>query len=154
MQIIRKLGRLTGLLRCDTRGAAAVELAALAPILAALIIPMIDLGMGTYQKMRVQEAAEAGAEYAAVHGFNQGLIQSTATGSISTTGVTAAASQACHCVVSGAISSTTVTCGSTCGDGTAAGNYVTVTTQLTYPMLFPYPGLSTLTIKGSAISRF
>ena len=52
-------------LRGATEGAIAVEMALIAPVLAAILVLLIDIGMGTYEQMQVQEAAQAGIQYAA-----------------------------------------------------------------------------------------
>jgi Flp pilus assembly protein TadG len=137
----------------DDRGAAAVEFGLLAPMLVAILLPMIDLGMGAYVKMRVQDAAEAGAQYALEHGYTSSSIQSAAQNATSLgANVTVTPSEACDCVSSGALSA--ATCGSTCSDGSTAGTYVTVSTESTYTMLLSYPGLTNpMTLTGNAIVR-
>jgi Flp pilus assembly protein TadG len=50
------------------RGVAAVEFALLMPILALFFVFVVDLGLGFYRTMQVQNAAAMGAQYAAVHG--------------------------------------------------------------------------------------
>ncbi len=151
-----KKNRLAGLpasLLRDRAGTAAVEMGLLAPVFAAMIIPVVDLGMGFYTQMRVQEAAAAGAEYALLNAsaFNQANTQ-TAAQNATTLSVTANAAQEFACA-----SGTTLTVeGSqvTCPDGTTAGTYVTVSTSANYTMLLNYPGLSNpLTLTGSSTVR-
>ena len=62
-------------------GMAAIEFGILAPLLAGILVPVTDLGMCFYQKMQVQAAAQAGAQYAAAHGWNSTAIQNAVTGS-------------------------------------------------------------------------
>jgi Flp pilus assembly protein TadG len=57
------LSRAAALLRCRA-GAAAIEMAFMAPILVFLAAGMIDFGIGIYDKMLVADAAQAGATYA------------------------------------------------------------------------------------------
>jgi len=50
-------------------GNAAVEFALIAPVLAATLVAMTDLGIGLYSKMQVENAAQAGAQYAIAKGW-------------------------------------------------------------------------------------
>ena len=45
-------------------GTSAIELALILPVIAAMIVPLADLGMAAFTKMEVQNAAQAGADYA------------------------------------------------------------------------------------------
>ena len=58
--------RLAALVRSDG-GTSAVEFALAAPVLLGLLVPMADLGMAFSQQIKVQQAAVAGAQYAALH---------------------------------------------------------------------------------------
>jgi Flp pilus assembly protein TadG len=53
----------------DLRGVATVELALVATVMVIIMIPIFDLGMGFYVKTQVMSAAEAGADYAFIHGW-------------------------------------------------------------------------------------
>lgn len=153
MQNTRSLRRLVRRFVRNARGAAAVELGLIAPVLVGIVVPMVDLGLGAYQKMEVQDAAESGAQYALEHGWNQTSVQNAATNTTPLSGVTATAAESCHCVTSGAIGSA-VTCGTTCADGSTAGTYVTVNTSATYTMLVNYPGLTNpMTLTGYSMIR-
>src|SRR5947209_5111210 len=63
-----------------TDAIAAVEFAVIAPLLAGILVPVTDLGMCLYQKMQVQNSAQAGAQYASAHGWNSTSIQNAVTG--------------------------------------------------------------------------
>ena len=139
----------------DRSGVAAVELGLIAPMLAALVIPMIDLGIGAYDKMRVQDAAEAAVQYALANtsNYDASAIQSAATNATNVTGLTATVGETYNCVTNGvigpAVGSTT-----TCSDGSTPGAYVSVSTQMTYSLLFAYPGLTNpMTLNGQAMVR-
>src|SRR5438034_5310649 len=85
--------------RDDTRGVAATELAFIAPVLVLLMLCTVDIGIGMFRKMQVQNSAQAGAQYAAVHGFDA---KSIANAVVSATGSLAIAaspepSQFCGC---------------------------------------------------------
>ena len=64
MSIEPKTKRFLRRLRRHSSGVAAVEFALIAPVLAGILLPMVDFGIGAYEKMRVESAAEAGAQYA------------------------------------------------------------------------------------------
>jgi len=121
-------------------GTAAIEFGFLAPILALMVVGVADFGMGIYRKMQVQNAAQAGAQYAMLHGFSASI--STAVTSASTfAGISAypAPNQFCGCPTSSGV--TTAACNSTCADGSVSGNYVTVSSQGTYETILPYPAI-------------
>jgi Flp pilus assembly protein TadG len=154
MKIIRSPLPLARHLRRDRSGTAAVELGLVASMLVGILIPMFDLGMGAYKKMRVQDAAEAGAQYALSHGYNAAAITSAAQNATSLAAAVAVSpSQACNCITGGVIGAA-VACGSACPDGSTAGTYVTVATQTSYSLLVSYPGLANpMTLAGTAVVR-
>jgi Flp pilus assembly protein TadG len=162
MRMTRSLLSLARRLRLERTGAAAVELALVAPMLVGIVLPMVDLAMGAYNKMRVQDAAEAGAQYALASGYNATSVASAAqNATVLGTGVTVTSQSACYCIVNGAIPNTTSTCGAACSDGSTAGTYVTVATQSTYTPLImsqwltkAIPGMTNpMTLSGKAIVR-
>ena len=138
----------------DIRGNAAVEFALVAPMLAAALVAMIDLGIGFYEKMEVENAAQAGAEYAIARGWNATSVANavTASGTLAAISATPAPTQSCGCA-----SGTTVaaaSCGSVCPSGAAAGTYVTVNAQAQYKTILSYPGLkSPMTLSAQSIVR-
>ena len=136
------------------RGAAAIELAVLAPVLVMAMICTADLGMGIYRSMQVDGAAQAGAEYAVTHGFNAAAIANAITAATALTGVTVspAPTQFCGCPTSAGIEA--AACGSNCAAGSAAGTYVTASAQTVYQTILPYPLLpSTFTFAAQATVR-
>jgi len=142
-------------LRNDRSGVAAVELGLTAPVLAGLLIPMVDLGMGSYQKMRVQDAAEAAAQYALAHAssYNSSAIQTAGQNATSLSGVTVTPSNSCNCLTGSTIGPA-VSCTSTCSDGSTPGTFVSVATSVSYTTLVAYPGISSpMTLTGYAIVR-
>jgi Flp pilus assembly protein TadG len=130
--------RLCGRRGAAIRGAAAVEFAFIAPILILMVVGVVDFGMGIYRKMQVQNAAQAGAQYAMLHGFSPSI--STAVTAASTyAGITAspAPTQFCGCPTSSGV--TTAACSSNCADGSVSGSYVSVSSQGGYQTILPYP---------------
>ena len=130
---LRRLARLFA----DARGMSAVEFALATPIVMALVAPVGDLGIAFAQQIQVQQAAQAGAQYALLHGFNSTNISSAVTAA-TTLGVSAspAPSQSCGCPTGTAI--TTATCGTNCSNGEVAGSYVTINAQVSYTPVVPY----------------
>lgn len=123
-----------------TRGTAAIEFAFVAILLSALLIPAADFGRAIYRGVQVQNGAQAGAQYAIVHGFSSTGISAAAKAATTFTTVTVPApAQFCGCPSTTGI--TTQTCGSTCSSGLTAGTYVRVSAQTTLTPVFTYPSV-------------
>ena len=124
------------------RGVAAIEFAMIAASLILMMICVVDIGIGLYRKMQVQNAAQAGAQYAIVHGFAASSIASAVTAATTFSGITAspAPNQYCGCPSNTGIASTD--CSSTCSDGSKPGTYVAVSAQGTYDTILQYPLIS------------
>lgn len=157
MHALRSLKSFSGwlmvLLRGDG-GVAALEFAIGAPLLIAILIPLIDLGMGFYTKMQVQDAAQAGVQYALANGWNSVAIQNAVMAATTLPSISAvpAATTSCGCAAGASV--TPANCGSTCADGQPAGTYVTASAQAVYTPLIPYPALgSTVTLSAQATAR-
>jgi Flp pilus assembly protein TadG len=172
----RSAGRLT-----DPSGAAAVEFAIVLPLLALLLLGLVDYGVGFWEAMMVGNAARAGAYYAAVNGWastgttNDANIDAAVTNATQLS-VTASSSYQCMCPTA---SGTTIT-GLTAASGTPpacddtnctgvtpnvpAGNYIQVNAQANYSPLIAFTGLaglgfnysissSAITLKATAYAR-
>ncbi len=132
------------------RGAAAIEFAAIATLLVVMMLGTLDLGMGFYRKMQVQSAAQAGAQYAMVHEFNESSITAiqnvvkSATTFPAVTVVTVGKWPKCP----SSAGLTDPNSNSQCPDGSTAGSYVTVSAQGIYQTIFPF-SLMNLTIPDS-----
>jgi Flp pilus assembly protein TadG len=127
-------------------GAAAVEFAVAAPILLGLLVPVADLGFAYSTQLQVQQAVQAGAQYASNHPWNsesKGQIARAVTTASQLEGLTATPepSQLCGCPTGSTISS--YSCSSTCPDGAPAGYYVIVNAQYPYAPALPYSVLGT-----------
>jgi len=120
-------------------GVAAIELAIIAPVLLLFMVCTLDLGVGVYRSMQVQNAAQAGAQYAIADGFQATLISSAVANATSFSGISAdpAPNQFCGCAASTGV--TSAACGSSCPGGSLAATYITVSARGTYNTLFPYP---------------
>jgi Flp pilus assembly protein TadG len=137
----------------DRDGASAVEFAIMLPLLMTLVAGLCDFGLAMFTGIQVQQAAQAGAEYALLKGdSNLGAIQTaeqnaTIFGSAITAG-TPAVAYYCMSDLTTAVTSTT-----TCS-GETAGKYVTVTASKTYTTLIPWPGIpSSISFSARSIVR-
>lgn len=156
-EVLYKLGAnglrsLTVMLR-DRAGNSAVELALATPMLMAAISPLLDLGSAFSLQLQVQQAAQAGAQYALRHGWNSSAISSAVT-SATTAAVSAnpSPSQSCGCPNGTGI--TSASCSTTCSNGQTAGTYVTVAAQSSYTPIVPYSLFgSGLTLTAQATVR-
>jgi Flp pilus assembly protein TadG len=129
------------------KGAALVEFAVVAPVLAFLLVGIIDFGRYTYDGILAANAARAAASYGAQ---NLTTAEDTTTmqtvGQEDSQGLTLTVTPTVVCM-SG---STVVTCG-TSGETV----YVNVKTSGSYSPLIRYAGMpsTTLTVSGSATMR-
>lgn len=120
------------------RGVAAIEFASIASVLVVMMIGTVDLGMGFYRKMQVQNAAQAGSQYAMAHGFDESKISAAVTSATAFSGVAASPPPR---KFDGCPSSTGVTnpdADSKCSGGSTAGTYVTVSAQGVYYTILPF----------------
>ena len=125
----------------DVRGVAAIELSIIAPTLALALICTADLGLGIYRNMQVQNAAQAGAEYAVAHGFVAESITTAVQAATALSGISASPAPSQFCGCPSATGVAVATCGATCPGGSTVGTYVTVSALATYRTLLPYPAL-------------
>src|SRR5215213_3085319 len=151
---ILRLGRLCAEAANNTSGAVAVEFGFIIPVLAFMVVAVADIGMGVYRKMQVENAAQAGVEYAIVHGFDVYAISNAVISATNSTIITAvpAPTSFCGCATGSAIS--TASCGATCPGGASAANYTTASAQATYSTIMNYPYLpSTYTFSKQSTAR-
>jgi len=122
----------------DQSGVAAVELGLLAPVLTLMMVSVIDIGLGIYRKMQVEDAAQVGAQYAMRNGFDANAISNAVISATSFSSITASPApvQFCGCATGSGIS--TVSCGTTCPGGAVAGTYTMVSAQAKYSALLNY----------------
>jgi len=124
----------------DRNGLGAVEFAVLATVLILMFVALADLGLGIYQNMQVDSAAQYGAQYALVNGYNSSAITSAVQGSTDLSPLTVTPSTFSGCPATNGVS---VQVGGIvpCSDGSAPGTFVQVTVAHTYTTLIPYPGM-------------
>jgi Flp pilus assembly protein TadG len=143
----RLLRRFIGGAQDGTGGSLAVEFALILPTLILMMIGTADFGMGFYRKMQVQDAAQAGAQWATANSsFDSTKISTAVTSATSFSGIAAspAPHQDCGCAASTGVTfngDTAPFCSSRCPDTTVAGTYVTASATATYTTMLSYPGI-------------
>jgi len=123
-------------------GVSAIEFAVIAPVFVVAIICTIDIGAGFYRQMQVQSAAQVGAQYAALHGFDATNIANAITSATAFVGIAATPAPAQFCGCASASGIGVIDCASKCPSGLSPGSYVTASAQGTYTTILPYPLLS------------
>ena len=143
----------------DAREAvAALEFALVAAFLVPLFTGAVSLGLASWTKMQVGNAARAGAAYAAKNAYNAANIKTAAQSATAlSTGVQVPtpvqATNSCIDPANGQITSAgnATTCPKT---GSSPGTYVTVTTTVSYSFILPMPGIADVgTLSGNAVAR-
>jgi Flp pilus assembly protein TadG len=132
-------------------GNALVELAVCLPLLVLTLIGTADFARVFYTSIELTNAARAGAQYGSRNpgqSSSPSLMQTTATGAVNITGVTATAARLCQCASdAGAFSDTTPVNSCTtavttaCTGGLHRVMTVTVTTQKTFTTIVNYIGI-------------
>jgi Flp pilus assembly protein TadG len=122
----------------DTSGVAAIEFGIIVPILMLMVVAVADLGMGFYRKMQLEDAAQAGAEWAIKNGFDANAISNAVTSATSAPAISASPAPVQFCGCASGLRIGTVTCGTTCSGGVQAGTYTTVSATMTYNTILPY----------------
>src|SRR6266446_5818077 len=133
----------------ERRGVAMIEFVVTMPLMVALLLPLVDLGMGFYRKTQLMTAAEAGAQYAWRNGYNVTTIQTivqNATGFGSTAMPTADVQVALSCKC---VDTTTSQFTATSPAGSPAGT-ATTTAQCTGPGNIYTCGAGSVSAKPSA----
>jgi Flp pilus assembly protein TadG len=143
----------------DQNAAGAIEFAFLSPIMIMLALLTVDLGLGGYSQMQVQNAAQAGAEYALYYypyqttNYN-GSIVTAVTSATSNTGISASPSPNQFYACADHDGLEVVYKGTTCNDGQIAGTYISVYTTTTYKPLVSYVGVgNSYVLNGQATVR-
>lgn len=153
--------RLRRLLRSN-RGAVAVEFGLSAPLLLGVLVPVADLGIAFSMQQQLEQAVQAGAQYAATYGWNQNAIASAAAAATTLSGIGVSPYEEYGCPSTGSANGTTgsssgittATRGSTCTNGETAGHYVVVSAQLSYTPILPYSLLgSSRTLTAQSMIR-
>lgn len=120
-----------------TDGAAAIEFALVAPLLAFMVAGAVNVGLAIRTAFLVNAAVASGGQYAMVNGWNSTQITAAVTSGTGDAGVSAspAPSVAYGCPSGTAITAATST--TVCADGITARRYVTVSASMARPSVFP-----------------
>jgi len=154
-----------GALVRDRRGMSAVEFGLAAPIFLAALSPVIDIGLAFSHQIRVNQAVEAGAQYASSNPYagsswSTGVSNAVINAIANLTITPNVGSETCGCpnststaIVTGSYG-TPPTCSGSCPDGSNPGYYVTISAQATYTSVMPYSILgSSATLSSQAVVR-
>jgi Flp pilus assembly protein TadG len=147
----------------DHRATAIMEFALAAPALLYFLAAASDYGMGWWDAGCLANAVAQGAYYAFLNGpsVNQTavktLVKTASSLSIPTANITVGDPTQCYCPSGfpATLGTAVANCSTTCADGTAAGNYMTITATYTLTGFFPIGGLSLIgkTIRESVTVR-
>jgi Flp pilus assembly protein TadG len=124
----------------QTNGGPAVEFGIVFPIFLILILAIVDYGAAIFQFMAVSNAAQVGANYAVLNGYNPTTIKTkvnAATG-IATANITV--TELCGCPTGTSITKIDSTCTPAlprCAGNQPPGAYVTVTIRQPYSPVAP-----------------
>src|SRR5436305_15051017 len=148
----------------DRRGMSAVEFGLAAPGVRDMLTPVIDIGLAFSQQIRVNQAVEAGMQYASSNPYAgtswASAVSSAITNANSLPVNPSVGAETCGCpnststaIVTGSYGSPP-TCTSNCPDGSKPGYYVTITANVTYTSVMPYSILGTsATLSSQAVVR-
>ncbi|MDR3531359.1 MAG: TadE/TadG family type IV pilus assembly protein [Rhodopila sp.] len=143
----------------DDRAVAALEFAITAPILALVLAGASDYGWAMWSRSCLANAVAQGAYYAFLTGTSvtapnvQAIIQKAS--SLSGVPAPTVSAPACYCPNgSPATLGPTVTCASTCADGSRPGTYLTITATYTLTSFLPtISGLGNRTVTDTVTVR-
>jgi Flp pilus assembly protein TadG len=151
----------------DERGAAAVEMALVLPVLSLFVAGLLDLGIMAFEDVQATAAARAGAQYGANYALQNGYAVS-GTDTAVTTGVATAMPSGtpatisgqsdylyCICVpTDGSSLGVATSCASSCAGGQQLNTYVGVTVSTSGAIPLSFLGLGrNPTVTGQAIVR-
>ena len=142
-------------------GSALVEFTLVAPMLVAMSIYTMDFGLFYYREMQVQNAAQAGVDWAiANHIYNNAAVNTAVTNATNYTNISVSTGypkEQCGCPSSTGVTFTTFTPGTPCSScgSLRGGLYVTVQTQATWNSFIRYGLFSsaTRTLTAQATAR-
>ncbi|WP_374472513.1 TadE/TadG family type IV pilus assembly protein [Phenylobacterium sp.] len=118
----------------DRRGAAAVEMALLAPILLLILGGLFDTSRLVFQTMQVNATAQAGVDFALNHPWDAAAVRAAAESATDLPETVALPERRIRCVAGGKIVD--------CADPAGGAPYVTVTATLPFVPITPGAGLA------------
>jgi hypothetical protein len=110
-----------------------------------MVIAISDIGFAVYRKIQLEDAAQAGAQWAIRNGFDSNGISNAVTNATNSPIIASPAPQQfCGCATGSSIS--LATCDAPCPGGAMAGTYATVSAQLVYHTTLNYEVVPTTSI--------
>ena len=140
--------------RRTTSGTIAIEAALILPMLVLLFTVLFDIGVAAYESMRVQAAAEAGAQFAAKYAWDPVAVAAVVAAASGQGPIAAnpAPVKFCGCPTGGMLA--TVACSAKCSDNSNPSVYARVSASMTHFTVLDYPALpKPLTLTAQAITR-
>jgi Flp pilus assembly pilin Flp len=138
-------------LRGEDQGIAAVELALIAPVLALIIVAIVDFGMAFTRQMTLANGVRAGVQYAMVRRPVQGdtdAIRQTVADNAYVPLANATVTWVCECSGSGAPAPTCSV--GDCG-GADVNHSLTIAVTESYPLILSYPGINNPVTLGDQV---
>ena len=121
----------------QTDGGPAVELGIIFPFFTILVLGIAEYGMVMFQIMNVSNAAQVGAQYAMLNGFDAVGTQNAVANATGLPTGDVAVTEQCGCTTGTGISPTACPPPPTACGGSPAGAYVTVTVTVPYSPVAP-----------------
>jgi Flp pilus assembly protein TadG len=138
-------------LRGEDQGVAALEVALVAPILALIIVAIVDFGMAFTRQMTLANGVRAGVQYAMVRRPVQGDVDDILQAVKQNSGVALSdidVTWVCECAGSGA---TAATCSvDDCGGGDV-NHSLQISVTENYPLILSYPGINNPVTLGDSV---
>ncbi|MBL4615597.1 MAG: pilus assembly protein [Magnetovibrio sp.] len=123
-----------------TRGAAAVEMALISPVVLVIILGIIDFGFLVHNSMQVSSATRSGIQFImenpTSYSANAATVVQSAT-NLPSASVSVTTSEGCRCLGSAA----SVDCSTDTCSGKTPPKYVTVTTTYSHVLILGFPGV-------------
>lgn len=137
----------------QTDGGPGLEFGFVFPILLILVLAIVDYGLAIFQFMAVSNAAQVGANYAVLIGYNPAAIQAKVSAATGIAAANITVTELCGCPSGTAITKVDNTCTPAlprCAGDQPPGAYVTV--AISQPYSPPAPGLPQV-LKASSFVR-
>lgn len=135
---MRRILRFLAAFRRRDEGIAGIEFGLLAPILLAIVVAIVDLGMAAYVKREAQAAAQAGVQYALIEGWEPAAIEAVVAASSTLDSPAIGVERVFACATATGLFYVSEGAGCT---GGSAGTYVRVTVTPVFTPIMPFEGL-------------
>jgi Flp pilus assembly protein TadG len=133
-----------GKLRAATSGLSVIEFAFIAPVLAALLLGILDFGRAYWTLIQVSNAADAGTQWVMQNGFdpsNPSAVTNVVTSATSLAIPTGNVGERQFCGCPATTGVQAYSCGAACPNGGTTQSYVSVSARVCFATIFHWPGL-------------